>query len=182
MQRVSTSATLLLKFFIPTFWIVFFGFVNIGLFFLEFDFMGRIPSSYIQFTFLSIYILIIFMMWRTLFKLKRIEMDEEYIYATNYFKTFRYSYESIASVSEQDYLIFKTLSFHLKEAGTFGKKISCIQSHIPTKDYGHFYFYLIRVLSGSQFNHRTNNFFQRDSSVLKSIGIVLIEMVIIIWI
>ena len=67
--------------------------------------------------------------------IKRIEMDEEYIYATNYFKTFRYPYDSVESVSEQDYLLFKTLSFRLKEDGTFGKKISCIQSQKLYKDF-----------------------------------------------
>jgi len=135
MQRVSTSATLLLKFFIPTFWTVFVGFITLGSFLVEFDFMGRVPANYIQFSFLSIYVLVLFIMYRTVLRLKRIEMDQDFVYATNYFKNFRYSYDSIESVSEQDYLLFKTLSFHLKEAGTFGKKISCIQSQKLYKDF-----------------------------------------------
>ncbi len=135
MQRVSTSATLLLKFFIPTFWIVFFGFVTLSFFFVEFDFKGRIPASYMQIAFASIYILVLFMMWRTIMSIKRIEMDEEYIYVTNYFKTFRYPYDSIESVKEQDYLLLKTLSFNLKEDGTFGKKVSCIQSQKLYRDF-----------------------------------------------
>ena len=128
MQRVSSSATLILKFFIPTFWIVFFGMLTISLWFVEFDFYGRIPKLYMQLGMTTIYLLVVLLLWKTIMGLKRVEMDENYVYSTNYFKTFRYPYKSIEKVSQKNYLFFRTLSFYLNDKGSFGKKFTCLQS------------------------------------------------------
>ncbi len=128
MQRVSTSATLILKFFIPTFWIIFFGLFLGGMFVVDFESLGSIPALYIKVIASVLYFSILLLFWMTIMSLKRMEMDEEYLYVTNYFKTFRYSYPSIEKVSQGDYIFFKTLSFHFKESGSFGKKVTCIQS------------------------------------------------------
>lgn len=135
MQRVSSSATLILKFFIPTFWIVFFGLVTIGLFAVEFDYMGRIPASYLQFGMLSIYLTVLLLMWFSIMNLKRVEMDEESLYATNYFKTFRYPYTSIKEVKKKNFLFFKTLTFYLKDKGSFGTSFTCVQSEKLFEDF-----------------------------------------------
>ncbi len=56
-------------------------------------------------------------------QLKRVDMDEDFMYVSNYFKTFRYTYPSIEKIKERDFLLFYTIHVHLKEAGEFGKKI-----------------------------------------------------------
>ena len=56
-------------------------------------------------------------------QLKRVDMDEDFMYVSNYFKTFRYTYPSIEKIKERDFLLFYTIHVHLKEAGEFGEKI-----------------------------------------------------------
>jgi len=50
-------------------------------------------------------------------------MDTEFMYVSNYFKTYRYTYPSIEEIKERDFLLFHTIHVRLKKAGKFGKKI-----------------------------------------------------------
>ena len=55
-------------------------------------------------------------------------MNPEYFIATNYFKNYRYSYDSIESIEERDWYFFRTYTIILKESGSFGKKINFVGS------------------------------------------------------
>jgi hypothetical protein len=70
----------------------------------------------------------IFVFYLFIFPIKRIEMSPEYFVATDYFKNYRYSYESIQSIEERDWYFFRTYTIILKESGSFGKKINFIGS------------------------------------------------------
>lgn len=137
MQRLSTSATLLLKFFLPTFWFAFFGLLTLTVFFAKGDYYGRVSATSLQIGCTLIFILGGLLLWWSVMRLKRIEGDEEFLYVTNYFKTFRYPFDSIESMKTKDYKFFKTLSVQLKEPGTFGKKINCVISEKLFTDFMH---------------------------------------------
>ena len=128
MQRISTSATLMLKFFIPTFWMAFFGIFTLTILFINKDVYGRISIHTLQLVVLGLFLLGCLLWWRTVMGLKRMEVDEDFLYVTNYFKTFRYPYDSIEQMHLKDYKFFKTLRVELKEAGSFGKKMNCVIS------------------------------------------------------
>jgi len=123
MQNISSNLTLLLKIFIPTFWITFFGAFTIASLItpnLELGF----TSTFIFRIGLTIFVLIgTSILYFTFIQLKRVDMDDEFMYVSNYFKTYRYSYPSIEKIKERDFLLFHTIHVHFKEKGEFGKKI-----------------------------------------------------------
>lgn len=135
MQRVSSSATLFLKFFIPTFWIVFFGAFTVALFISPNLHAGTIPMQYVKAGIILFFLLGTATLYWALMRLKRVEMDEDFVYVTNYFKTFRYPYHNVEKMEESDYLFFRSMHIHLKEAGHFGKKITFVVSQKLMDDF-----------------------------------------------
>ena len=128
MQRLSTNLTLFFKFFIPVFWLVFFGALLAAIFLygeeMASGFSGtgfRIGASLFYFSGLALF-------YFTLFPLKRVEADAEFLYATNYFKTFRYNWDSVAAINDSTFLIFTLGTIILKDKGKFGKKIRFVAS------------------------------------------------------
>ncbi len=68
-------------------------------------------------------------------RLKRVELDGEFVYVTNYFKTFRYPYSNVERMDESDYLFFRSMHIHLKEGGNFGKRITFVVSQKLMDDF-----------------------------------------------
>ena len=135
MQRVSSSATILLKFFLPTFWIVFFGAFTLTVFLAGHDHYGNIPASYLQIGSLLFFVLGVAGLYWAVIRLKRVEMDEEFVYVTNYFKTFRYPYHNVKKMEESDYLFFRSMHLHFHQPGSFGKKVTFIVSQKLMDDF-----------------------------------------------
>jgi hypothetical protein len=59
----------------------------------------------------------------TFFRLKRIDADDENIFISNYFKTYKYSADSIDEIIIFNHLILKAAHLRFKGKSTFGKKI-----------------------------------------------------------
>ncbi len=135
MQRVSTSATILLKFFIPTFWMVFFGALAIALLISDQGLYGRISVNALRIGIIVFFLLGVAALYWSVMRLKRVEMDDQFVYVTNYFKTFRYPYHNVEKMTESDYLFFRSIHIHLKKAGQFGKKITFVVSQKLLNDF-----------------------------------------------
>lgn len=71
----------------------------------------------------------------TLFPLKRLEADAEFLYATNYFKTLRYSWDSVEKIKESKFLFFTLGTVVLKEKGLLGKNLRFIASNRNYRQY-----------------------------------------------
>lgn len=130
MERVSTNSTLFFKFFIPIFWIVFFGAFTSAIFLYDFEYFGNIPKIPFRIGALFFFLSGVLLFYFTLMRLKRVEMDELFIYVTDYFKHFRYPYHNIEKLEESSFLFLQVVTIHLKEPGRFGKKMSFITSKI----------------------------------------------------
>ena len=122
MQNISTNLTLFLKIFLPTFWLVFFGLFTIGSFTQEI-YIGPFSPGTFRITCLLFFSIGLCFFYLTLMQLKRVDMDKEYMYVSNYFKTARYSYSAIEKIEERDFLLFHSVHVHFKKTGQFGKKI-----------------------------------------------------------
>lgn len=128
MQHVSSNTTLLFKFFIPTFWLVFFGAFTLAVFLVEVDYFDHIPAFLFRLSMLGFFLLgLLFFYWAFL-RLKRVEMDETYVYVSNYFKAARYPWHNIERLKVQDLSLIKPVRIYLKEKGTFGKRITFLMS------------------------------------------------------
>ena len=126
--RVSTNLTLFLRLVFPLVWFVFFGSFALLVLVLKQDEAPMFQNPIFKFGFLSFFLMGATIIYFTFFKLKRVDMSESSFYVTNYFKTFRYTYDSIASVTEINFIIARVVVLSLKEKGGFGKKIRFVSS------------------------------------------------------
>lgn len=128
MKRVSTNFTLFYKFFIPVFWMVFFGATTLAVLMMEHESVGDIPAETFKIGMLVFFLTgVIFLYW-ALLSLKRVEMDEHFVYVTNYFKTARYPYHQIERIEVGSFPIFHPVTVYLKSKGIFGKKFTFVPS------------------------------------------------------
>lgn len=128
MERVSTNLTLFLKLFIPTFWTVFFGAFTAAIWLTDTRNLGALPEIPLKYGSILFLLIGVTILYFTFFQLKRVEMDPDFIYATDYIKHFRYPYHNIEKIEELDYVVFNLVRIHLKTPGYFGKKIVFIPS------------------------------------------------------
>lgn len=128
MQRISSNATLFFKFFIPVFWLVFFGAFLLAVFIQGAAVTSLFADTGFRVGAVLFYLSGIVLFYFTLFPLKRVEAATEWLYVTNYFKTYRYSWDSIQSVTDSNLLLFTAANITLKEKGEFGQKLPFIAS------------------------------------------------------
>jgi hypothetical protein len=128
MTHVSSNANLFFKFFIPVFWTVFFTSFFIGLLISDVEYIGTTPMFLARIFAAAFVVAGALFFYLFVLPLKRIEMNSEYFIATNYFKNYKYSYDSIERIEERDWYFFRTYTIILKESGSFGKKINFVGS------------------------------------------------------
>lgn len=125
-QRVSSNLTLGLKIFLPTVWVVFFG-----TFTLAFLFSGSTPGGINPWTFRILwtigFLLIFLLIRQTLWKLKRVEIDDNFVYITDYFKTARYPFHNIKKIQSFSMGFMWVGVIHFKVPGIFGPRSFFIQ-------------------------------------------------------
>lgn len=89
--------------------------------------------------FRSIFALLLFVFFLlylfTAFKLKRIDVDKEYVYINNYKKTIRIKWEDIASLKTRSYGLFSTMRFYFKGKTSLGEKVSFLPSRKLVKSF-----------------------------------------------
>ncbi|MBI5916975.1 MAG: hypothetical protein HY842_16515 [Bacteroidetes bacterium] len=135
MHRISSNATLFLKIFFPTLWLVFFGIFTITILLLDTPYYGSVPAIWMKLGLSAFFLSGLGFFYLTLFRLKRVELDELYLYASNYFKTYRYPYHNIEKITERDMVLFHIVRVHLKTPGHFGKKITFLLGETMFKDF-----------------------------------------------
>ena len=134
MQTLSVSSgwTLFLKLILPIIWTAFFGtFVGVILFSEDGAYLiagGMITPMIARIIALTFLLAGISLFYWLFMRLKRVDVDNDFMYVTNYFKARRYPYHNIEKMVENQYLMFLPVTVYFKEAGTFGKKITFLSS------------------------------------------------------
>ena len=128
MQRVSTNMTLTYKIFLPTFWIVFFGIFGGYVWFYNTENIGSFSAENFKLVYLLFFAIFLTLFYLTIMSLKRVEMDGQGIYVTNYFKHSKYPYDNIEKIVENPFPFIKVVTVFFKEPGQFGKKIFFVPS------------------------------------------------------
>lgn len=135
MERVSTNLTLFFKFFIPVFWMVLVGATTLASLLTEYSYVGTIPAGPfkigITLFFLSGAVVLAF----TFMRLKRVEMSTDFVYVTNYFKTARYTYDSIERWETSEFLFLSVNTIVLKEAGIMGRHLKFFASRTRLRQF-----------------------------------------------
>lgn len=135
MQRVSSQLTIVLRIVIPTVWlttilsfVVLLGMAvrgKAGLFGNPFIWIGLLIILGSGFT------LIKWLLWR----FYRVDMDQHYLYVSNYFNTYKYPLHDIEAIIPSATLPTRIFCIVLKSRGTFGKKIWFLASQALWQDY-----------------------------------------------
>lgn len=130
MYRISSNWTLFLKVFFPTSWITFFGSLTIAILLAG---PGELPLGgglVFKLIFTSCFLIFLIFLLLTVMRLKRVDFGDDGIYVSNYFKTYRYGYEDVSKIKENNLGLFILGTIELKEKGSFGKKIHLLISKI----------------------------------------------------
>lgn len=128
-KRISSSFTLFFFMFVPVFWLVFFGAFTAASFIYSGDIAFFQNIAY-KIGIIVFYLTGVVFLFFTLLRLKRVEIDENFVYVTNYFRTYRYPFHNISSVTEINLLFFRLCTIRFVEKGSFGKKIHFLESRI----------------------------------------------------
>ncbi len=135
MQRISSNATLFLKIFIPTIWMVFFVAFTIAVWISDVSYFGPVPAIWMKLGLAAFVALGATFFYLTFLRLKRVELDELYVYASNYYNTYRYPYHNIEKITERDMALFHIVHIYLKVPGKFGKKLTFLLDEDMFKDF-----------------------------------------------
>ncbi len=135
MQRVSSNLTLFYKFFVPVFWTVFFGAVTLTALLADYAYVGNIPRRTFQLAVVAFFLSGILLFVFTLLRLKRVEMSPDFVYVTNYFKNYRYPYQNIEKLEINRFLLFHTATLHLRQPGSFGRKMTFVANYYRLRDF-----------------------------------------------
>ncbi len=136
MHQISSSLSLFWKIFLPIFTLVFLGLGMVIFWFgdVENNGPGQLLVNRIIFT--GLFFILAFVFYRTLIQIKRIDMDDQFVYVSNYFKTAKYAFDQIESIEEKSFLHRKIVSFYLNGKGAFGRKILFVPDRVR---YEHFF-------------------------------------------
>ena len=128
MKNVSSILTLGIKIFFPTLWLVFFGAMTAAIWLSEDANSGLAGIPAFKIGLATFFFCGATLLYFTAMTIKRVEMDEHFVFVSNYFKHARYPYHNILSFKQQDWLLFRTVTVQFKTAGIFGKKITFVPS------------------------------------------------------
>ena len=125
-KQLSSSLTLFWVIAAPTIWLSFFAVFSLAIFLSGYTHFGSIPALYLKIGLPLFFLLgLVYLKFN---RLKRIDIDQEYLYATNYIKTYKYPWQNIEKISPASGFILKKGKIHLKTPGQFGKKIPFLVS------------------------------------------------------
>jgi len=133
-KQVSSSLTLFWRVAFPTMWVSFFSVFTLAVYLTDLPFYGGIPRRTMLIGIPLFLIIGLIIFFSTILKIKRIDMDEDFVYATNYLKTYRYPWHNIEKIDINERPIFSTGVIHLVKAGTSGKKILFLLSKNRWRD------------------------------------------------
>jgi len=123
MKRISSASTLIWVLFFPVTWFVLFFSFGLGISLTngeEFSFMDANLFRMIYWLVFCIFGGIIYF---SVLKLRRVEVDQDYIYVTNYFKTMKLSKAQVKNLSSKTLPFRLLVKMELHHKSYFGTKI-----------------------------------------------------------
>jgi hypothetical protein len=129
-QSVSSRWTFLLKLAFPLLWLIFMGGVSLIIILSPLENIQEPFSPLIAKTIvLSFYFSVLVMLYSLFANSKWVGVSESHIYISNYFKSMKYTFESIEKYEEVNMIIFTKVILHFHQPGVFGQKVYFIKSH-----------------------------------------------------
>ncbi|EJF53189.1 hypothetical protein SapgrDRAFT_1473 [Saprospira grandis DSM 2844] len=129
-QTVSSRWTFLSKIILPFLWSILFGGFTLVVWLSPLqDIQAPLSPLSAKLILSSFFISMLGLFYLFFMRNLWVGLDDEHIYASNYFKSVKYSYGSLEHFEESNLFLFSRITLHFKEKGQFGKSISFIRSH-----------------------------------------------------
>lgn len=134
-KQLSSSLTLLWAVAVPTMWAAFFGIFTVAVFCAEREYYGFISSAILKVLIPLMLIGGLIVWYFTIMRFKRIDLDADFVYATNYIKTYRYPWHNIQDIVTKKGVLFNKGIITLKQGGKFGAKLPFLLSNRRWKEF-----------------------------------------------
>jgi len=118
-RELSSKQTFFLKIILPIFFIALITAATFGIIFSSRS--GEILPVIIMFPLIGF--VAIFSMYFTLMRYKKVSVDDEFLYVSNYLKETEIPVSDIAGVTEIKWIRTRPITIHLKNDSEFGRKI-----------------------------------------------------------
>ncbi len=128
MIQVSSGWTLAFRLFLPTLWISVFGTLFIASFTLHQPYIGTFPANNVRFGLFLFVCTFVFIFYKTVLQLKRVELNENSIFITNYFTNVKYPIMDIDRLVLSKGILFDYVSIQLLGKGIFDKRMKFLLS------------------------------------------------------
>lgn len=126
--NLSSNLTVILKYFVPLVWTVFFGTLCIIFWMTDELTVGGMDLMMFRIGWTVFFLVGTLAAYFTIMRLMRVEFDGGFIYVTNYFKVFKYPMDNVDKITVKDYSVFKLVTIKLISSGYFGKKVILLAS------------------------------------------------------
>lgn len=128
MAQVSTNLTLFYRLFLPIFFGVFLGALVVFLWLHPQAYYGNLRGDYLRYGATLAFVVLVIVTLFTVWRLRRVEMNREWVYVTDFFSQARYPWAGVAQVRETSLGIFSLVHVDLRQAGSFGKTLTFLAS------------------------------------------------------
>lgn len=128
-QVISSTMTLFWRVFVPVFGTFFLtGFMLAFLLLPEEElYVPFVPVSAARILAAIIWLGWLITVYRTVWRLKRVDADDVFVYVTNYWTTARYAWTDVERIESTRRMGRELAHLHLRAPGRFGKTISFLQ-------------------------------------------------------
>jgi hypothetical protein len=114
---------------VPTIWCAFFGIFTLAVFFSDRTYYGFVSATVLKIGIPLVLLAGLLLMLITIMRFKRIDIDADFLYATNYIKTYRYPWHNVKHIKIKKGLFFNKGVVSLKEGGQFGSSFTFLLSN-----------------------------------------------------
>lgn len=128
-KQLSSSLTLMWTVAVPTMWSAFFGIFTIAIFCSSRSYYGFVSATALKIIVPLVLLSGLLLLFLTVMRFKRIDIDGEFLYATNYIKTYRYPWHNIKHIKTRKGMFFSRGIISLKEGGKFGDSLLFLLSN-----------------------------------------------------
>ena len=119
-----------MKWLLPVIWTSFFGTLTLLVVAaVPFEGSGPIPvwaAKLLAVSFFGSGLLLLYLMFM---RLKRVDFGETHFYVSNYFRTYRYTYDSVQKITLEKGLFARRAIIHFHSPSSFGLRVTFLPSH-----------------------------------------------------
>jgi len=135
MQRISSNLTIVFKLFIPTFWFTFYGLLTLFILFMDAETSPLFSTIKAKSIVGILFVLFALLIYFTIFQLLRFDVNNNEFCISNYFKTFKYKFEDVESITTTKFLFINLLKVNMRQKTSLGKSFTVLYKKAYWEDF-----------------------------------------------